>query len=93
VALKYEMGDMNAPVMLAKGADNVAARIREVAGEHDIPIVSNPPLARAIFAGVEIGEEIPAEHYKAVAEIIGYVLRLKRKLPGAARPPAGSTLQ
>ncbi len=87
VALKYDMGDMNAPSLVAKGADHVAAKIREIAEEHDIPIVESPPLARALFAGVEIGEEIPTEHYKAVAEIIGYVLRLKGKLPGPARQP------
>jgi flagellar biosynthetic protein FlhB len=90
VALKYDMGDMNAPSLVAKGADHVAAKIREIAEEHNIPIVESPPLARALFAGVEIGEEIPTEHYKAVAEIIGYVLRLKGKLPGAARRPAMS---
>lgn len=77
VALKYEVG-MNAPVCLAKGVDSLALRIRELAGEHDIPIIENPPLARALHATVEIDEEIPEEHYKAVAEVIGYVMRLKR---------------
>ncbi len=92
VALKYEMGDMNAPTMLAKGADHMAAKIREIAAENDIPVLSNPPLARALYAGVEIGEEVPAEHYKAVAEIIGYVLRLKGRLQGAPKPPPGTRL-
>lgn len=78
VALKYEAG-MNAPVLVAKGIDLIALKIREVAGSHDIPIVENPPLARAIHARVEIDEEIPEEHYKAVAEVIGYVMRLRRK--------------
>ena len=78
VALKYERG-MNAPVCVAKGVDAIALKIREVAGEHDIPIVENPPLARALHATVEIDQEIPPEHYKAVAEVIGYVMRLQRR--------------
>jgi flagellar biosynthetic protein FlhB len=77
VALKYEAG-MNAPVLLAKGVDSLAMKIREVAGAHDIPIVENPPLARALHANVEIDAEIPEEHYKAVAEVIGYVMRLRK---------------
>jgi flagellar biosynthetic protein FlhB len=77
VALKYESG-MNAPVCVAKGMDLIARRIRELAQEHRIPVVENPPLARALHQSVEIDEEIPAEHYKAVAEVIGYVLRLRR---------------
>jgi flagellar biosynthetic protein FlhB len=77
IALKYDRG-MAAPVCLAKGIDAVALKIREVAGEHSIPIVENPPLARALHASVEIDQEIPPEHYKAVAEIIGYVMKLRR---------------
>ena len=77
VALKYERG-MNAPVCLAKGVDSLALKIREGAGAHEIPIVENPPLARLLHATVEIDREIPPEHYKAVAEVIGYVMRLKR---------------
>jgi flagellar biosynthetic protein FlhB len=76
VALKYDK-DMAAPVCLAKGADDVAFRIREMAKEHDIPIVENPPLARALFASVDIDETIPAEHFKAVAQVIGFVMRMK----------------
>lgn len=76
IALKFEAG-MDAPVCLAKGVDNVAFRIREVAVENNIAIVENPPLARSLFAGVEIDEEIQPEHYKAVAEIIGYVMQLR----------------
>jgi flagellar biosynthetic protein FlhB len=76
VALQYEPG-MGAPLCLAKGVDAVALRIREVAGQHSVPIIENPPLARALYATVEIDEEIPVEHYKAVAEVIGYILRLK----------------
>jgi flagellar biosynthetic protein FlhB len=78
VALRYEVG-MNAPICTAKGVDSLALRIREIAGEHDIPIIENPPLARALHATVEIDEEIPEEHYKAVAEVIGYVMRLRRQ--------------
>jgi flagellar biosynthetic protein FlhB len=77
VALKYDRG-MNAPVCVAKGVDAVARKIREVAGEHAIPIVENPPLARALHASVEIEQEVPAEHYQAVAEVISYVMRIKR---------------
>jgi flagellar biosynthetic protein FlhB len=78
VALQYKPG-MNAPVLLAKGVDSLAMRIRAIATEHDIPIVENPPLARALHARVEIDEEIPEEHYKAVAEVIGYVMRLRQR--------------
>jgi flagellar biosynthesis protein FlhB len=81
VALSYERG-MSAPVCLAKGADNIALKIREVAKAHDIPIVENVPLARALYATVEIDDEIPVEHYHAVAEIIGYVMGLRRGLSG-----------
>ena len=77
VALKYESG-MNAPLCVAKGMDVLARRIRELARENRVPVVENPPLARALHQSVEIDEEIPAEHYKAVAEVIGYVLRLRR---------------
>ena len=77
VALKYDR-DMAAPKCVAKGADAVAFRIRELAKEHDVPIVENPPLARALFASVDIDETIPGEHFKAVAEVIGFVMRLKK---------------
>ncbi len=80
VALTYETGIMQAPIVVAKGIDEVALRIRSVAEEHDIPIVENPPLARALHAGAELEEEIPYEHYQAVAEVIGYVYRLKGKM-------------
>ena len=79
VALKYEQGKMAAPICVAKGMDALALRIREVAEEHDVPMVENPPLARALYAAVEVDEAIPAEHYKAVAQIIGYVMRITGK--------------
>jgi flagellar biosynthesis protein FlhB len=81
VALSYERG-MPAPVCVAKGVDNIALKIREIAGKYDIPVVENVPLARALYATVEIDEEIPVEHYHAVAEVIGYVMGLKRGLSG-----------
>ena len=77
VALEYERG-MDAPVCVAKGVDALALKIREVADKHSVPIVENPPLARALHATVEIDQQIPPEHYKAVAEVIGYVMRLLR---------------
>jgi flagellar biosynthetic protein FlhB len=77
VALKYDRA-MGAPQCVAKGADAVAFRIRELAKQHDVPIVENPPLARALFASVEVDETIPNEHFKAVAEVIGFVMRLKK---------------
>lgn len=85
VALKYELDEMDAPVLIAKGQDFLALKIRELAEEHGIPIVENPPVARALYANVEVGEEIPPDHFKAVAEIIGYVFRLKGKLPAQRR--------
>lgn len=80
VALKYELETMNAPVLVAKGADLIAQRIREIARENSVPVIENPPLARALFASCDIDQEIPGEHYKAVADIIGYVFRLQGKL-------------
>lgn len=78
VALKYDMEKMAAPVVVAKGQDLIALKIREIAEENDVPIVENPPLARALFKAVDLEEEIPQEHYKAVAEVIGYVMKLKK---------------
>ncbi len=78
VALRYAHGEMDVPKVVAKGVDAVALRIREVADEHKVPMVENRPLARALYAAVEVDEDIPAEHYQAVAQIISYVLRLKK---------------
>jgi len=80
VALQYERGQ-NAPVCVAKGIDSIALKIKEIAREHGVPVVENPPLARALHATVAVDAEIAPEHYKAVAEVIGYVMRLN----GAAR--------
>lgn len=78
VALKYAHGDMRAPVVVAKGTDRVAQRIREIAAEHRIPLVESPPLARALHASAELDRPIPVEFYAAVAEIISFVLRLAK---------------
>lgn len=78
VAMKYDGGSMEAPRVVAKGMDHLALRIRELASEHNIPIVENPPLARTLYAAVDVDREIQPEHYRAVAEVISYVMR-KRK--------------
>ena len=78
VAMQYDGDSMAAPVVIAKWGDAVALRIREIANENKIPIVENPPLARALFATVDIDQEVPPEHYKAVAEVISYIMTLKR---------------
>lgn len=83
IALKYEAGKMKAPKCVAKGLDHVALKIREIGKEHDIPRVENKPLARALYDTVEIDEEIPVKYYKAVADIISYVYKIKGKLPAA----------
>jgi flagellar biosynthetic protein FlhB len=81
VALKYESGKNAAPICVAKGVDALALRIRAVAEENDVAVVENPPLARALHAVVEIDDPVPPEHFKAVAQVIGYVMRLQGKLP------------
>ncbi len=80
VALKYDPEKDDAPIVVAKGVNELAMRIREVAREHNIIILPNPPLARILFDQVEVDQTVPQEHYKAVAEIISYVFRLKGKL-------------
>ena len=72
--------------MVAKGADVIAAKIREVAKANNVPIVENPPLARLLYATVEVDEEVPSQHYKAVAEVIGFVLRRQGKLKPRPAP-------
>ncbi len=79
VALRYEAGETTAPVCVAKGMDAVALKIRETAGKHDIPIVEDPPLARALYAAIDIDEEIPEEHFAAVAKLISFILTRKRR--------------
>jgi flagellar biosynthetic protein FlhB len=82
VALRYVNGEDAAPVCLAKGVDAIALKIREIAGEHEIPIVEDPPLARALYATVDVDGIIPREHFEAVAKVIGFVMNKGR---GAAR--------
>ncbi len=77
IAIKYDADRMNAPVVIAKGADFLALRIRQIALMHEIPIVERPPLARALYRQVEVGQEIPPDFYHAVAEILAYVYQLK----------------
>jgi flagellar biosynthetic protein FlhB len=79
VALQYEHTKTQAPIVVAKGLDLIAQKIKEIAKDHEVPIVENPPLARAIYKQVKINEEIPVEHYEAVAKIITYVMSLKQK--------------
>ena len=80
VALKYISGEMNAPQVIAKGARKIAEKIKEIAAENDIPIVEDPPLARALYKMCNIGMEVPMDLYKSVAEILAYVYRLKQKV-------------
>ena len=77
VALKYDSGRMRAPRVIAKGADELAYRIREIAIASGVPIVERPPLARGLYWGVEVGREIAPQFYEAVAEVLAYVYRLK----------------
>jgi flagellar biosynthetic protein FlhB len=85
VALKYDEATMAAPRVTAKGQDLLALRIRQVAQQHGIPIVQRPPLARALYASAEIGRDVPAEFYRAVAEVLAYVYQLSGRAAGAAR--------
>ena len=80
IALRYDHGKMGAPVVVAKGVDAVALKIREVAGAANVPIVENRTLARGLYAAAEIDHPIPAEYFTAVAEIIGYVMRLAKRV-------------
>ena len=77
VALRYDERRMNAPIVVAKGAGEIARRIREVAAEHKVPLVEAPPLARVLYRGVEIGAEVPAVLYAAVAQVLSYVFQLQ----------------
>ena len=79
VALKYDTAKMAAPIVIAKGINLIAERIRALAEEHRIPLVSNPPLARTLHDTVEVDQQIPTQHYRAVAEVISYVYKLKRR--------------
>jgi len=84
IALKYDAQSMNAPQVIAKGAGFIAARIREIAAANDIPVVENKPLAQTLYKTVELDHFIPAELYRAVAEILAYVYRLKSMRPATS---------
>lgn len=86
VALKYEQGEAGAPVCVAKGLDALALKIRSVAEEAGVPVVEDPPLARALYAAVDIDEMIPAAHYEAVAKIIGFILNAAQQRRRPAKP-------
>ena len=91
VALQYQQGTMRAPRLVAKGAGLVALRIREVAAEHDVPIVEAPPLARSLHRYVEMEDEVPAALYRAVAEVLAFVYRLRAaRAAGKPEPVASS---
>lgn len=93
VALKYTEGKMRAPVVVAKGADQVAAKIREIAMEHKVAMLEAPPLARALYRHAELGDEIPAALYTAVAEVLAYVFQLRAySKHGGVRPAAPSNI-
>jgi len=79
VAIRYDPATMRAPKVVAKGVDFLAMRIRQVAMIHEIPIVERPPLARALYAGVEVGREVSPEFYQAIAELLAYVYRLEKE--------------
>jgi flagellar biosynthetic protein FlhB len=85
VALEYRPESMGAPVVVAKGQDLVAERIKTIATEHGVPIVENPPVARALFRSVEIGGVIPPALYQAVAEVLAFIYRLRNPAPAAVK--------
>ncbi len=85
VAVKYDGAEMDAPRVIAKGADYVALRIRQIAKDNDVPLMENKPLARALYAQVEIGDSIPQELFQAVAEVLAFVYKAKAKVPMTRR--------
>jgi flagellar biosynthetic protein FlhB len=87
VALKYEQGESAAPVCVAKGLDSLALKIRAVAEEAGVPVVEDPPLARALYAAVDIDEMIPPAHYEAVAKVIGFILNAGRRRQARTMAP------
>jgi flagellar biosynthetic protein FlhB len=92
VALRYDDKRMRAPIVVAKGADLVAARIREIATENNVPIFEAPPLARALFRSVDLNREVPANLYVAVAQVLTYVYQLKAARTSGAVPPTPPTI-
>ena len=85
VAIRYQVETMAAPLVIAKGKNYLALRIKQKAMDHTVPIIENPPLARALYQAVEVGQEIPPHLYRAVAEILAYIFKLMNgRLPGIA---------
>jgi flagellar biosynthetic protein FlhB len=89
VALRYVQGETAAPECVAKGVDSLALRIRDLAREHGVPVIEDPPLARALYATVKLDETIPTEHFEAVAKLIGFILARARERARPARISAG----
>jgi flagellar biosynthetic protein FlhB len=89
VALRYDAGKMRAPRVVAKGADLIARNIRSIGAEHRVPVFEAPPLARALFYGAELDQEIPEGLYLAVAQVLAYVMQLRDPRPGATPTPPG----
>jgi flagellar biosynthetic protein FlhB len=87
VALRYDDVKMRAPIVVAKGTDLLAARIREIATENGVPVVEAPPLARALYRTVDLGREVPAALYVTVAQVLTYVYQLKAAVERGAQPP------
>jgi flagellar biosynthetic protein FlhB len=87
VALRYDDAKMRAPIVVAKGTDLLAARIREIATENGVPIVEVPPLARALYSSVDLGREVPAALYVTVAQVLTYVYQLKACIERGVKPP------
>ena len=92
VALRYDDKRMRAPIVVAKGADVLAARIREIAGEHKVPIFEAPPLARVLYRNVEIGDEVPADLYVAVAQVLSYIFQLRTAKQTGGEVPVRPTV-
>jgi flagellar biosynthesis protein FlhB len=89
VALAYKEGGAGAPHVVAKGLENIAEKIRAVAGEHRVPILESPALARALYRHAEIGDQIPHTLYEAVAQVLAHVYRLRAAAAGAMAAPDG----
>ena len=91
VALKYDQSSMSAPLVVAKGKNFLAARIRQRAIENQVPIIENPPLAQALYKSIEVGQEIPPDLYRAVAEILAYIFKLMNPVASGPRPQSTRT--
>jgi flagellar biosynthetic protein FlhB len=81
VAIKYESTSMSAPTVVAKGADIIAQRIKEIAEEHGVPMIEDKPLAQALYKTVDVGEQVPEKLFQAVAQVLAYIYRLKNMMP------------